>query len=229
MEKMLTQKKGMNMNSIKIDVPAEYFNETAVAIFIITPDHEVVFWNKACEILTGISSSKILNTKNHWQAFYKEYRPCLADIVIDGTYSHLPKLYTNYGKTKLSPEGINAEGWYESIGGEKRYMIFDAVPVFNSSGEIVAAIESLHDATDLKQIELKKEKIFSKLNDHISKNILLKGFICTCASCKDIRNKDGVWTAREEYFRNNTDLVFSHGLCPKCSRKLYPESFIKRD
>jgi transcriptional regulator with PAS, ATPase and Fis domain len=227
MKKMLTQKEEIHMNSIKQDVPSEYFNEAAVAIFIITPDHEVIFWNKACEILTGISSSKILNTKNHWQPFYKEHRPCLVDIVIDGTYSLLPELYIKYGKSEFSPEGINAEGWYESIGGEKRYMIFDAVPVFNSSGEIVAAIETLHDSTELKQIELKKENMISELNNHISKNTSLKGFVCMCASCKDIRNKDGVWTALEEYFRNKTDLVFSHGICPKCSRKLYPDFFDK--
>jgi len=224
-ETILTQKEEIHMNSIRQDVPSEYFNKSAVATFIITPDHEVIFWNKACEILTGITSPEMLNTKNHWQPFYKEHRPCLVDIVIDGTYSRLPELYIKYGRSKLSPEGINAEAWYESSRSGKRYMIFDAVPVFNSSGEIVAAIETLHDSTELKQIELKKEKMISELNNHISKNTSLKGFVCMCASCKDIRNKDGVWTALEEYFSNKTDLLFSHGICPKCSRKLYPELF----
>jgi len=213
------------MNSIKQDIPSEYFNESAVAIYIISPDHKVIFWNKACEILSGITSAEILNTKNHWQPFYKEHRPCLVDIVIDGTYSRLPELYKKYGKSKLSPEGITAERWYESLGGEKRYMIFDAVPVFNSSGEIVAAIETLHDSTDLKQIELKKEKMISEIKNHVSKNMPLKGFVCICSSCKDIRNKDGLWVAIEDYLRNKIDLQFSHGICPKCSRKLYPTIF----
>ena len=133
------------MNSIKQNIPSEYFNESAVAIFIITPDHELIFWNKACEILTGTTSLEMLNTKNDWRPFYKEQRPCLVDIVIDGTYSRLPELYIKHGRSKLSPEGINAEGWYESLGGEKRYMIFDAVPVFNSSGHMLAAMETLHD------------------------------------------------------------------------------------
>jgi len=43
------------MNSIKQDIPSEFFNESAVAIYIISPDHKVIFWNKACEILTGIT------------------------------------------------------------------------------------------------------------------------------------------------------------------------------
>ncbi|MBI5639862.1 MAG: PAS domain-containing protein, partial [Nitrospirae bacterium] len=141
------------MNSIKQSVPSEFFSESAVAIFIITPDHEVIFWNKACEELTGMTSHEMLNTKNHWQPFYKEYRSCLVDIVISGNYSALPELYEKYGKSTLSPEGVTAEGWYENLGGKKRYIIFDAVPIFNSSGEIVAAIETLQDLTELKQVE----------------------------------------------------------------------------
>jgi hypothetical protein len=217
------QKEEVLLNSIKQNIPSEYFNQSAVAIFIITPDHEVIFWNKACEILTGTTSLEILNTKNYWQPFYKEQRPCLVDIVIDGTYSRLPELYIKYGKSKLSSEGINAEGWYENLGGGKRYMIFDAVPVFNPSGHMLAAIETLHDLTEVKQIEFEKEKLIFELNNHISKNMALKGFVCICSSCKDIRNKDGVWATLEEYFGKTTDLQFTHSICPKCAQKHYPD------
>ncbi len=62
-ETMLTRTEEIHMNSIKQDVPSEYFNKSAVATFIITPNHEVIFWNKACEILTGITSPEILNSK----------------------------------------------------------------------------------------------------------------------------------------------------------------------
>jgi hypothetical protein len=132
-------------------------------------------------------------------------------------------LYVKFGRSKLSPEGINAEGWYDNLGGARRYMVVDAVPIFNSSGEIVAAIETLHDLTELKQIESRKEKLISGLNTHVSTNMPLKGFVRICASCKDIRNKDGAWTAIEEFLKNRLDLQFSHGICPKCARKLYPE------
>jgi hypothetical protein len=216
------------MNSINQNIPSEYFNESAVAIFIITPDHELIFWNNACEILTGTASPEILNTKNYWRPFYKEQRPCLVDIVIDGTYSRLPELYIKYGKSKLSTEGINAEGWFESLGGEKRYMVFDAVPVFNASGHMLAAIETLHDLTDLKQIESKKEKLIADLNDHISKKMSLHGFVCICSSCKDIRNKDGVWTTVEEHFGDTMGLQFTHWICPECARKYYSDFLDKR-
>ena len=215
------------MNSIKQDVPSEFFSDSAVATFIIAPDHKVMFWNKACEKLTGITSHDVINTKNHWVPFYKEYRPCLVDIVIDGNYSVLPELYEKYGKSSRSPEGITAEGWYENLGGEKRYIFFIAVPIFNSSGEIVAAIETLQDFTELKQIEFETENLLSALNNTMSKNESLKGFIPICAHCKKIRNKDGIWTTLEESRSNQSDLLFSPGICPKCTHKIYPEFYDK--
>lgn len=215
------------MNSIRRDVPTEYFSESAVAIFIIDPEHKVIFWNKACEQLTGMTSHEMLSTKNHWRPFYKEYRPCLVDIVVDGNYSALPELYVKYGKSTLSPEGITAEGWYENLGGKKRYIFFEAVPIFNESGEIVAAIETLQDLTELKQFEADKENIIADLKNTVSRNESLKGFIPICSSCKNIRNKDGSWIALEEYFSKQSDLQFSHGICPACVKKFYPDFYNK--
>lgn len=214
------------MNSIQQDVPTELFSDAAVAIFIIDPDHKVLFWNKACEKLTGLSSKDVLNTKNHWLPFYKEYRPCLVDIIIDGNYSALPELYEKYGKSSRSPEGITAEGWYENLAGKKRYIFFIAVPIFNSSGEIVAAIESIQDFTELKQTEIEAENLLSSLNNTISKNELLQGYIPTCAHCNHVRNKDGIWIPLEEYHSNHSELLFSYGICPKCIHKIYPEFFM---
>jgi PAS domain S-box-containing protein len=215
------------MKSIKQDVPTELFSDSDVAVFVIDPDHKVLFWNKACEKLTGLTSHDVLNTKNHWQPFYKEYRPCLVDIAIDGNYSALPELYEKYGKSSRSPEGITAEGWYENLGGEKRYIYFIAVPIFNSSGEIVAAIESIQDFTELKHIEVEAENLLFDLNNSMSKDESLKGFIPICAQCKNIRNKDGIWTTLEEYPGNQSDLRFSQGICPKCTHKIYPEFYDK--
>lgn len=44
-----------------------------------------------------------------------------------------------------------------------------------------------------------------------------------CIKCKKIRNDSGYWTEVEEYFRQHSDLNFSHGYCNKCFRETYPE------
>ena len=54
---------------------------------------------------------------------------------------------------------------------------------------------------------------------------VLRGFLSICASCKMIRDGHGKWTRMEKYIRDHSDIDFSHGICPDCARKLYPELY----
>lgn len=54
----------------------------------------------------------------------------------------------------------------------------------------------------------------------------LSGMIPICANCKKVRDDKGCWHQIEEYIRNHSEVEFSHGVCPDCSRQLYPE-FVK--
>jgi hypothetical protein len=51
----------------------------------------------------------------------------------------------------------------------------------------------------------------------------LSGLLPICASCKKIRNDAGYWTQIEAYIRDHSEAEFSHGICPECSKNLYPE------
>lgn len=51
----------------------------------------------------------------------------------------------------------------------------------------------------------------------------LKGIIPICCHCKKVRNTDGAWQQIESFIRKRTDAHFSHGICPDCSRSVYPE------
>ncbi len=51
----------------------------------------------------------------------------------------------------------------------------------------------------------------------------LKGLLPICSSCKKIRDDGNNWVQMEVYVRDRTDADFSHGICPDCLRKLYPE------
>jgi GAF domain-containing protein len=54
----------------------------------------------------------------------------------------------------------------------------------------------------------------------------LQGFLPICASCKKIRDDKGYWNQIEKYISDHADVQFSHGICPECAKKLYPESDI---
>jgi hypothetical protein len=44
-----------------------------------------------------------------------------------------------------------------------------------------------------------------------------------CASCKKIRDDKGYWNQVEKYVSEHSEAKFSHGICPECLKKLYPE------
>ena len=51
----------------------------------------------------------------------------------------------------------------------------------------------------------------------------LSGFLPICAVCKKIRDDKGYWSQVEEYISLHSEVQFSHGICPDCVKKLYPE------
>ncbi|MEJ2541862.1 MAG: hypothetical protein P8188_18160 [Gemmatimonadota bacterium] len=52
---------------------------------------------------------------------------------------------------------------------------------------------------------------------------ILSGLIPICASCKNIRDDEGFWTRLETYVHAHSEAQFSHGICPDCEARLYPE------
>lgn len=57
----------------------------------------------------------------------------------------------------------------------------------------------------------------------------LSGFLPICASCKKIRDDQGYWNQIESYIQDHSEALFSHSICPQCSKKLYPDIFKKND
>ena len=51
----------------------------------------------------------------------------------------------------------------------------------------------------------------------------LSGLLPICASCKKIRDDQGYWTQIESYIRDHSEAEFSHGVCPDCAERLYPD------
>ena len=49
----------------------------------------------------------------------------------------------------------------------------------------------------------------------------LRGLIPICASCKSIRNNEGIWGEIEAYIEEHADVLFTHSVCSGCMEKLY--------
>ncbi|WP_157452573.1 hypothetical protein [Chloroherpeton thalassium] len=73
---------------------------------------------------------------------------------------------------------------------------------------------------------LRNEKKLSKeLQEAINNIKVLEGMLPMCSVCKKVRDENGEWHDVADYIRNHTDAVCSHGICPECGRKLYPEIY----
>jgi two-component system, NtrC family, sensor kinase len=152
------------MEAPRKDLLESIIRSSAVATFVLGRDHKVLYWNKACEELTGIKAEAVTGTDEHWKAFYLKRRPCVADIVLYGLSEDFSNLYKTRSKSILTKGGLHAENWFISLGGKDRYIIFDAAPIYNEKGEIIAAVETLQDITPLKQSEETLEKTAKSLS-----------------------------------------------------------------
>lgn len=63
----------------------------------------------------------------------------------------------------------------------------------------------------------------AKLQTALDQVKKLSGFLPICAGCKKIRDDKGYWNQIEAYLKQHSEAEFSHGICPECAQKLYPE------
>lgn len=99
----------------------------------------------------------------------------------------------------------------------------------DNQGRITHYQGIVEDITIRKQTEEEKEQLIVQLQKALDKVKLLSGFLPICASCKKIRNDQGYWTQIESYIKAHSEVEFSHGICPDCANKLYPEFAIEEE
>jgi PAS domain S-box-containing protein len=90
-----------------------------------------------------------------------------------------------------------------------------------------AILVTLRDASDRIRAEREREKLIRELEDALEKIKSLRGLLPICAHCKKIRDDRGYWERVETYIEAHSLAEFSHGICPECARKYYPEVFKK--
>ncbi|MDD5208623.1 MAG: response regulator [Elusimicrobiales bacterium] len=73
---------------------------------------------------------------------------------------------------------------------------------------------------DLLRIRLRVAQRILKLDTEL--NDLIK-IIPICSHCKRVRRDDKAYESIEAYISKNSAVRFSHGICPKCVEKYYPE------
>jgi DNA-binding NarL/FixJ family response regulator len=81
----------------------------------------------------------------------------------------------------------------------------------------------LRYAIERKSAALERDRLISELQEALANIKTLSGLVPICAGCKKIRDDQGYWSQVEIFVAKHSGAKFSHGICPDCARKLYPE------
>lgn len=68
-----------------------------------------------------------------------------------------------------------------------------------------------------------RQQLIGQLQEALSQVKRLKGLLPICAACKKIRDDQGFWHEVEVYIKERSEADFTHGICPECAQKLFPQ------
>ncbi len=124
--------------------------------FVIDRDGKVAAWNRAMQEYTGWASADMIGKGDYEYAlpFYGERRPLLIDFVAASN----EELAAKYKNVRREGDIVSAEAFAPKLGKEGMVLLNFAIALRNSAGEVVGAIESLRDITDIRRTEAQLEK-----------------------------------------------------------------------
>jgi PAS domain S-box-containing protein len=131
------------------------------ATFAIDRSGQVIAWNHAIEEMTGILSSDMLGKGAYTYAvpFYDSHRRVLIDLVNEPD-DKIAELYAN---SSLTGNSLTAETDHSHPKGYRISVLATAGPLYNPSGEITGAIESIRAITDRKRNETALQQVSTEL------------------------------------------------------------------
>ncbi len=124
------------------------------ATFVIDRNKKVIAWNHAMEELTGVPKEDIIGRGDYAYAvpFYGEARPIMIDLVFEESRV-AEKLY---GFVKREGNTLYTETFVPGVyGGRGAYLWGKMSGIYNKNGDLIGAIESIHDITERKLTEEK--------------------------------------------------------------------------
>jgi hypothetical protein len=129
------------------------------------------------------------------------------------------------GEQRLMETGEPIIGLIESRqleDGQTNWTWTTKVPLRDDSGRIVGLVGITRGINDLMKAQTARDNLITELQNALAEVKTLSGLVPICANCKQIRDDKGYWTQVESYIQERSQARFTHGICPACMKKLYP-------
>jgi PAS domain S-box-containing protein len=122
-----------------------------------------------------------------------------------------------------SPDGQGQTVFrYRHQNGEWRWLESTGKAYTTDEGESRVVVIS-RDVTGRKVGEEERESHIILLQHALDNIKTLRGLLPICSHCKKIRDDQGQWHTVETYVKDRTEADFSHGICPDCLNRHYPQ------
>ncbi len=114
--------------------------------------------------------------------------------------------------------------YYALVVGDTTQILSVLLIVFVAFFINALVISTLHHSQikELKQNQIRIENLLETSEERVRK---LEKILPICSNCKKIRQEDNTWVQLEQYFWDETEVKFSHGLCNQCAKELYGDFF----
>jgi PAS domain S-box-containing protein len=187
------------------------FESSVDPILILDESNQINDCNEAAVKILGAASKAELTGKSS-PSFTPEYQ-------------HDGRLSSGKGMEMFQKvlESGSASSEWTHVRPDGSEFIVDASMTRIPIGERNVFLVHWRDITKSKLAALERERLIEDLQTALSEVRALSGLLPICSSCKKIRDDKGYWNQIEGYIQEHSDAMFSHGICPDCMKKLYPE------
>ncbi|MCX6677414.1 MAG: PAS domain S-box protein [Methanothrix sp.] len=122
------------------------------ATFAVDREGKVIAWNRAIEEMAGVPKAEMMGKSNYAYAipFYGERRPILIDLI----FMDRKEIEEKYYFILRKGDQLIAEAFIPMLNSRKGVFLWGiASPLYDSSGSVVGAIESIRDISRYKENE----------------------------------------------------------------------------
>ena len=177
------------------------------AIIGTTLDGVILSWNSGAARMYGYQADEVKGASI--SLLSPHYRP-----------EEWPQIYARI------MQGVNIER-FETMRRRKNGAVLEVSLTLSlikdSHGKVIGVSAIERDITARKKEEEERSQLIGELTQALAKIKTLRGLLPICSCCKKIRDDGGYWQKLESYISEHTQAEFTHGICPDCLEKVYPE------
>ena len=187
----------------------------AEGIYVLDHQGKITFMNPEAERLLGWTREELNERGAHDAIHYRKANGTILPLEACGMHR---VIVTGKNYTSADEVFVRKDGTVFPIA-------VVASPIWEE-GKIVSAVTAFRDISSQKVLEQERSQLILAYEDALNNIKTLKGLVPICASCKKIRDDKGYWNHLEVFIQQRTNAEFSHGICPDCAKRLYPD-FVK--